>query len=297
MQIDRFIIILAVLWVIIVIFFLWLQRKTLFYPNDEDSGYRPYKYQEFYLDENGKDTRKLMSNTIYGWYIKNGKTTVLFCHGNAGNITHRDYIIEICNYLNLSLVLFDYSGFGMSPGTPSLIDIMKQGERVYQYITSFVQPDDLIIWGESMGGSVAVHLASNFPCKKLMLLSTFSSIDDILINHESNKYKILGLVLSYFSNTVRSKDRIKHIKCPILIVHSIEDEVIPYSCALELYSNIKHKDKILITIRGKHSEPIIEYEHFTKIMDFMDIHKKTDEKDIKKLLNNVTTAAKRNRII
>jgi fermentation-respiration switch protein FrsA (DUF1100 family) len=282
MLFQRFIIAIAILSVIVFAYIHWMKKKMLFYPTKEDTNYRPNNYHEFFLDENGNDVHYPFDNTISGWYIDNhAKKTFLYCHGNAGNITHRDYIIELSKDLNYNLVLFDYSGFGKSRGEPSLHKILEEGERVYKYVTSLVDPKDLVIWGESMGGAVAIHLASNYKCSKLILIGTFSSLDDVLSNYDSFKYKIMGTFAGFFVNTMRNKDKMSNINVPIAIVHSVNDEVVPYSCAHELYKSINHINKILINISGPHSRPNISTESIEKLLSFLNV----SELDPKKISN------------
>lgn len=272
---------------------IWLQRTNLFHPNRDDSGYRPKNFTEFFIDKEGKDVGYPLTGTISGWYIDNGsKKTILFCHGNAGNITHRDYIIELTKSLGFNLVLFDYSGFGNSSGQPTLSGILNEGEVVYTYITKFIRPDDLIVWGESIGSAVAIHIASNYKCSRLVLMGAFSSLDDVLMYYDSLKYRIIGSIAGFFVNTMRNKDTISKIQVPVAIIHSITDEVIPYHCALELYRSIQHFNKILITITGSHSSPNISKQCIDSLSCFLNIEQ-VDEEKVNKIIYLVNTAAER----
>jgi pimeloyl-ACP methyl ester carboxylesterase len=225
--------------------------------------------------------RNLMINgNISAWHFDNfpNHKTVLFCHGNAGNISHRDYVIEMCYRQKLNLLLFDYRGFGKSKGIPSQQNVCQDGETAYRYLRGLLSsdslqkklsPDDIIIWGESLGGAVATYIASKNPCAALILMCTFSSIDDIIKDQQTSLIlRVMSSVLPWVTNIMSSKSLIKDVKCPIVVVHSKTDEVIPYSNAKRLYESIPHKCKRFITIAGGHSTPVISQKELEEMFRF-----------------------------
>jgi fermentation-respiration switch protein FrsA (DUF1100 family) len=172
----------------------------------------------------------------------------------------------------LNLFLFDYQGYGMSEGRPSIQSILDDGISAYNYVAKTYSPDDIIIWGESLGGAVAIYTAAKCRCYRLLVMSTFSSLDDV-IRYDQNMP--LPNVLSYFLRwsfaELPSKYYIQQVICPIAIIHSPQDTVIPYRCAEVLYDAIRHKDKILITIMGEHSTPIITLDNLKQLLNFCDL--------------------------
>lgn len=262
------------LWLVFIVLFIliysviilqWLQRWVLFQPLPNHVWTPKIPYTEVNFDG------------IHGWHFNSyqGAKTVLFCHGNSGNISHRSYIIELCQHKGLNLFLFDYHGFGKSKGPPSQYGICIDGMKAYQYLTRHVRPDDIIIWGESLGGASATYIASQGSCSSLVLWSTFASLEDVIRDSKVSsiaKYMFLGV--SRISNPINlsNKDRLKNVRCPVIVVHSPEDEVIPYSNALLLHSNVSHERKYLLTIKGLHASPILEPSQFITLFNFCGVN-------------------------
>lgn len=198
-----------------------------------------------------------------------GRKTVLFCHGNYGNISYTDFVIKICHRQKLNLLVFDYSGYGTSLGVPSQRIACDDGEAAYKYLRETLSPDDIIVWGMSMGGAVATYIASRNPCHSLILMSTFSSLDDIVRDYGYGR--LTSFLVNCFSliiDNMPSKHRIRSVKCPIAIVHSKDDELIPYSNAQRLYNAIQHSCKQFIDIGGGHVSPIIEDNVLSELFTF-----------------------------
>ena len=157
MKSDRLIwlIIILILIIIIITLICWLQYRILFYPMRDMNWVPPYPYEDVYIPinrnkDNGIKGEKLENNGerdrmsedklnisegeyINAWYFKeaNNRETVLFCHGNSGNISHREYMINLCRNVGVNLLLFDYRGYGNSPGSPSQKSICEDGETSY----------------------------------------------------------------------------------------------------------------------------------------------------------------------
>ena len=298
--------IISIILVLLVMVYLsvpWAENKVLFFPTKKHHWKPNIPYENVYIKVD-KNSYKSKPNKIHGWYFNNfpGHKTVMFCHGNSGNISNRGYIINICQKFQLNLLIFDYRGFGKSEGKPSKKNLKKDGEAVYKFLVDQgIKPSNIIIWGESLGGYVAIWTASKYRCRSLLLLCTFSGLDDTIVNYcESTIAKgtaeLYTSLVSLRYDLMLSRDNIKHVKCPIIIMHSKSDDVIPYQCAKILYKNISHNSKTLITIKGKHSSPIISEENLNKMFMYCDIplpFYKT-KCDIKGMLHHVETVAAKN---
>ena len=118
-------------------------------------------------------------------------------------------------------------------------------------------PENVIVWGESLGGAVATHVASRNPCSHLILMCTFASIPDVITHSNLHWAKPLVPIISCFTETLQSKDKIKQVSCPVVILHSQEDEIIPFANSQILYNNIAHGRKKFIEIEGGHANPKI----------------------------------------
>ena len=166
--------------------------------------------------------------SLHGWFIpaRSSRGTLLFCHGNAGNISHRLESIETFHRLLLDVFIFDYRGFGQSSGKPSEKHTYEDARAAWDYLTRErgVPPEEIIIFGRSLGGSIAANLASQVRPAALIVESSFISIPEVAIEHFA--FAPVRLITTLRYDTRKS---LKKIKCPVLIVHSQDDEIIPYA--------------------------------------------------------------------
>ena len=192
---------------------------------------------------------------LSGWFIpcNDARGVILFCHGNAGNISHRLESIQIFHQLGLDCFIFDYRGYGQSNGKPTEQGTYKDAEAAWQYLIEErqVNPKEILIFGQSLGGAVASWLAQNHTPGALILESTFTSLPDIA----ATLYPYLpARLLSRFEyNTMEYLDR---VNCPVLVVHSREDEIMPFSHGWRLFE-IAKEPKRFLEIRGSHNEGFI----------------------------------------
>jgi fermentation-respiration switch protein FrsA (DUF1100 family) len=187
---------------------------------------------------------------LNGWFIpaQNAKGTVIFFHGNAGNISHRLEKISVFNRLGYNLFIFDYRGYGKSKGRPGEKGFYKDAEAAYRYLVKEqnVSADNIILYGESIGGAVAIDLASKTRIKALITEGTLSSVKDMI--------RIVYPFLPYFilESRLDSASKIKDIQAPKLIMHSVDDEIIPYKLGEKLFSAAPPPKKFL-KLRGGHN--------------------------------------------
>jgi fermentation-respiration switch protein FrsA (DUF1100 family) len=209
---------------------------------------------------------------VNGRFFNNfpGKRTILYCHGNNDNITERKYIIDICNDHSMNLLLFDYQGFGQSKGTPYQYSLQPDAQIAYNYlIDNKVRPEDIIIWGESLGGNPAVYLAETNKCGCLFLLSTFSSLQDVIGDYPGRIWKWVQKTYKYIFDISDTASRIVNIKVPVIIVHSVDDEMVPFPSAERLYNKVPHDAKILIRVNGRHGAPVIDANLIDRVMKYL----------------------------
>ena len=185
-----------------------------------------------------------------------GKAVILFCHGNGGNISNRISYLPIFKDLGLATFLFDYRGYGKSEGQPSEEGTYKDVEAAWLYLTQErkIPPQKIIIYGESLGGAIASYIAQTTAQQNpqnsaagLILASTFTSISD----RAAELYPFLPIrLLSKFS--YNSIERLPNIKIPVLIIHSTEDEIIPFHHG-EKNFQVANAPKKLVKLRGDHN--------------------------------------------
>lgn len=214
---------------------------------------------------------------IHGWYIKNNNTkiddikdkVILFFHGNAGNISFRLNYIKNFYELGFSLLFFDYPGFGLSEGSPNEENCINSGELFFEYLINEKKynKNNIIFYGESIGGSIACSLGTKLNIKYLVLQSTFTDIK--LIIRKILSVDILSLAKIGFNTLDNLKNRYKVNKIKkamkTLIIHSTEDELIDISHA---YNLEKYGDKLIIC-DGSHSNIIIDDDFIFNFITFL----------------------------
>ncbi len=189
---------------------------------------------------------------ISAWYIPadNARYTVLFCHGNAGNMTHRLDSINILNELGLNCLIFDYRGYGASQGKPTEQGTYLDAMAAWKWLTQAqgTRPDRIIICGRSLGGSVAANLTTKVNPKALVLESAFTSYEKIV--KKFYPYMPVHLFAKFGYNTM---DSVKKVQCPVLFIHSRNDKIIPFEFGLRLYE-AANEPKKFVEITGSHND-------------------------------------------
>ena len=193
---------------------------------------------------------------INAWWVpaQNPRATVLFCHGNGGNISHRLETLKILNQLGLSTLIFDYRGYGRSAGKPSEKGTYLDAEAAWNFLIHArkVDPRQIIIWGRSLGGAIAARTASRYPAGLLILESSFTSVPAVA--HEHIAWLPAWFFVKYRYDTGRY---LEQITAPTLIIHSPDDEIIPFAQGLKLFEILKGP-KAFLEIRGSHNRGFID---------------------------------------
>jgi len=189
---------------------------------------------------------------LNGWYVPApaARATLLFCHGNAGNISHRLESIRIFNNLGLNVFIFDYRGYGMSRGRPGEQGIELDALAAWHWLVreKGVDPAKLIIFGRSIGGAVAAGLACTRAAAGLILESSFTSYVDI--GREYYPWLPVGLIARYRYATI---EKVSRLSMPVLIVHSPDDELVAFRHGRALYSACSGQ-KYFLEISGGHND-------------------------------------------
>jgi len=243
--------------IFIVLFVAYWGMGVILYIMQPHFLYCPVREVVYTPDELGMDFEDVVFKTddglsLNGWYIpaENSKLTVLFCHGNGGNIMHRLDSINIFYKLGLNCFIFDYRGYGSSEGKPCEEGTYLDVKAAYEWLTQEkkVSPDDIIIFGRSLGGSIATQLASKVQSRALIIESTFTSYVDI-----GRKFYPYMPVRWFARFSYRTIDYIRDVRCPVMIVHSRSDDVVPFEFGLELYE-AANEPKEFVEIFGSHND-------------------------------------------
>jgi fermentation-respiration switch protein FrsA (DUF1100 family) len=167
---------------------------------------------------------------IHAWYLPapgEARLTILFAHGNAGNIGHRlDRALLLQTKLGANVLLFDYRGYGRSEGSPDEEGTYRDARAAHRWLleTKRAPADSLVLFGESLGSAVALDLAVSRPCRALVLESPFASVPAMA----RAVYPFLPLwpfVRTRYDNEAKAPS----LRVPLLVLHGDRDEVVPFA--------------------------------------------------------------------
>lgn len=233
-------------------------------------------YEDVYITN--KDKLKL-----HGWLVKAPpvenstakRPTMIFFHANAGNIGFRlPNIVELINKSEVNVLIVGYRGYGHSEGTPNEAGLKLDAQAIFEFALEHEQIDNdkIYLFGRSLGGAVAIYLASKVQdqIKGLILENTFSSIPDMVDQIFTYLSKLKGLILRIEWD---SYSLIKDLKVPMLFLSGESDQIVPPAQMDKLYegaSNSSEKEMFKIE-NGTHNESWIQCgdPYFTKIREFI----------------------------
>lgn len=193
---------------------------------------------------------------LHGWWLPHpeAQKTVLFLHGNAGNISHRVPLLRRLYDLGLSILIVDYRGYGLSEGKPSEQGTYLDAEAAWRYLAEArsIAPNEIIVYGRSLGGSIAAYLASGKPTGGVILDSTFTSLPELA--SELYPYLPARWLSRFRYPTGRFLERIEK---PVLILHGREDALIPPHHAEKLFEQASHPKELAVLPGGHNDLPFV----------------------------------------
>ena len=197
--------------------------------------------------------------TLDGWFVpvSQARGLLLFFHGNAGNISHRLDSLKIFNELGLATLIFDYRGYGRSEGEPSEEGTYRDAEAVWRFVTEgwHLPPREVVLFGRSLGAAIAAHLATRHTPGALIIESAFTSVPDMA----AELYPFLpARWLARFRYSTQAD--LVSVVCPLLIVHSRDDEIIPFAHGQRLFA-VANEPKRLLELRGGHNDGFLVTRH------------------------------------
>lgn len=190
--------------------------------------------------------------SLHGWFVpsREAERVVLFCHGNAGNISHRLDSIQIFHDLALNVFIFDYRGYGLSDGQPSEQGTYRDAEAAWAFLSEQrgYSPGAIVVFGRSLGAAIAAHLAQHVRPAALILESAFASVPEVAGRH----YWFLPVRwLSRFD--YHTAEYVRRVHVPTLVVHSPQDEINPIEQGREIFRRA-NEPKAFLEIFGDHNQ-------------------------------------------
>ncbi len=259
----RGIIFIAVILAFIIGYAKYIENRGVYFPMKEiqfNPGLLGFSFEDVYI--------KTQDNIrINGWFIPADKAryTLLFYHGNAGNIGHRLEKIMLLHKLALNIFIIDYRGYGRSQGRPGEQGIYLDAQAAYDYLTNErrINPEQIILYGESLGCAAVIHAAAANKVGALIVEGAFTRGRDMA----RRIYPFLPAFL--FSDSFDSLSKIKSIAAPKLFIHSTNDEIVPFALARQLYE-AAGEPKRFAEIRGGHNSAFLDsqQEYISAIKEF-----------------------------
>lgn len=239
---------LAYVSVVVVLYF--LQDRLVYYPQiGRDLRLDPQAYG---LDHTPLTLTTADGERLDAWFVPapQSDAVALILHGNAGNMTQRMDTIAMFHRMGYGVLIFDYRGYGRSTGRPSEEGLYEDAQAAWQYLTRErgIAPGQIVLFGESLGGAVAAWLAARERPGALVLSSVFTSAPEVA----ADLYPWLPtrwlVRLRYDTRAALAR-----IRCPVLVAHSPEDEIIPFRHGRLLY-DAAPEPKAFLRLAGGHNE-------------------------------------------
>jgi fermentation-respiration switch protein FrsA (DUF1100 family) len=211
---------------------------------------------------------------LHGWYVPcpNARAAVLFCHGNAGNITHRAGILEMLRReVGASVLIFDYRGYGRSEGKPDEAGVLAdaRGARNWLANREKIAPRDVVLMGESIGGAVAVDLAARDGARALVLENTFDALPEVAAYH------FPWLPVRWAMRTrLDSAAKIGRYNGPLLQSHGDADTIVPLKFGRRLFAAANEPKQFLLVPGHDHNDPM-PVDYYNALRTFLETFKAT----------------------
>ncbi|NIR60305.1 MAG: alpha/beta fold hydrolase [Gammaproteobacteria bacterium] len=188
---------------------------------------------------------------LHGWFLpsEDARATVLYLHGNVGNIADALEQAQMLHGLGLAVLLFDYRGYGRSPGVTTESGTYRDAEAAWAHLTRErgVAPERVLLYGHSLGGPIAAWLAGRHRPAGVILEGTFTTFPEMAAAH-------FPLIPARWLVRYRypTREYLREVQSPVLIIHSRDDAVAPLAEADELFGAIRHALKERLEIAGPH---------------------------------------------
>lgn len=230
----------------------WLNTKLVYYPQRQWDA-TPADGKLAY-----EDVWPVTSDGVklHAWYVpaENAKGTVLFCHGNGGNVSHRLETILLLHQLGMNVLILDYRGYGKSGGNPTEEGTYRDAESAWKYLveTRGERPERIIIHGRSLGGAVAAHLARDCTPAALVVESSFYDITEL------GAELFPWLPVRWLSRMeYKTAEYVKGVRCPVLVIHSRTDGMIAFHHGEKIFAAAP-EPKWFLEIHGTHNSGFVE---------------------------------------
>jgi pimeloyl-ACP methyl ester carboxylesterase len=244
----------AVFLLLLTVTMLLLERKLIYFPqraHDVRPGDLGLAFEDLRLTtEDGV--------AIHAFYLPppgEPRWTVLFAHGNAGNVSHRlDRALLLQARLGAAVLLFDYRGYGRSEGSPDEEGTYRDARAAHRWLVEEkrLPPERLVLFGESLGSAVALDLALSRPCRALVLESPFASIP-AMARAVYPFLPLWPLVRTRYDNEAKAR----RLGVPLLVLHGERDEVVPFAQGRRVFEAAPGEKRFFAIPRAGHNDTYV----------------------------------------
>lgn len=240
--------VVIVLYIVVLVTLYVLQTRLIFYPGKLSQAFR--------FSSNGFGEEVVLetadSERISGLYFQGTRAEViLYFHGNAGDLSGWQFVAEDFTTSGYGVLIIDYRGYGKSSGTISEQGFYHDADAAYDFLIrrKKIQPDNIIIYGRSIGTGVAVELASKRHVKGLVLEAPYTSLGALA--NEKLPFFFPSLYMKYRFNNL---GKINQVKSPVVFIHGTEDTLIPAAHSEKLFNTFKGKKEKIVVNGGSHND-------------------------------------------
>ena len=220
---------ILILYLIITLSIYLFQRKLLYHPNFNshlkgDGLIHSFENINIITEDN---------INLKGWFhLKDTKKkTILFFHGNAGTLDNRIYKLNFLGNLDVNFLIIGWRGYSGSSGKPSEFGLYLDAKSALNWLNSKgITDEEIILYGESLGTSVAIEVSQNRNLAGIILEAPFTSMIDI-----GKKYYPFFPVKLLLKDKYVSKNKIKNINSPVLVMHGKKDKIVPFYMGKKIY--------------------------------------------------------------
>lgn len=205
------------------------------------------EYEDIHIETDDRET-------LHGYHLPHEEKTnktIIYLHGNGDNVTiWYQSCVTIQKHVQVNALVVDYRGYGKSTGSPSRHGVVTDSLAMYKYlIDKGLKPEDISIYGMSIGGAIGLELAKRKRVKGVVIQSSFTSLKDIA----KDVYPLIPRVIIR-NDLLNSIQNIKQINAPILISHGSIDEVVPVEHAYKLFEAANEPKKLIILKGAMHND-------------------------------------------
>ena len=256
---------LAVAYLAVLLLLMIFEESLIFFPTPYPAG----DWTPAGLDVEDAWFTAADGTRLHGWYLEHARprAVLLIAHGNAGNLSHRaDWLDELHNRLQTSVMIFDYRGYGRSEGKPNERGVLADARAARAWLAkrAGVAEPEIVLVGESIGGAVMTVLAGEDGARGLIVENTFSSLPDVAAFH----YPWLPVRLAMHSR-LDAAGAIKNYGGPLLQFHGDRDAIVPFALGQKVFQAANEPKEFVVLPGGDHNDPRAEV-YYRAVDRFLD---------------------------